>query len=96
VSDHEESIPQTFRLHQNYPNPFNPTTTIEYELPSAGVVSLKVYSILGEQVRTLVDEKQEAGRYRVSLDGEGLATGVYLCRLTAGIHALTKKIILLK
>jgi hypothetical protein len=90
------ALPQRFELSQNYPNPFNPTTTIEYELPWAEVVSLKVYNILGEEVRTLVHERKMAGRYRQSLDGKDLASGVYLCRLTAGTFTRTRKLILLR
>mgnify|MGYP001558605779 CR=1 FL=1 len=89
-------LPTGFSLEQNSPNPFNPTTTIEYELPWAEVVSLKVYNVLGEEVRTLVNETKMAGRYRQSLNGKDLASGVYLCRLTAGTFTQTRKLILMK
>jgi len=74
-------IPQTFRLEQNYPNPFNPTTTIRYSVPSSGKVHLTVFNILGEKVRTLVNEKQQAGQHTVIFNALGLASGVYIYRI---------------
>ncbi len=86
-----------FGLHQNYPNPFNPKTTIEFALPYSGVVSLKIYNILGEEVATLVSEKLAAGNYNYDWDAGGLASGVYFYRLQTerGI-VQTKKLLLLK
>ncbi|MBI2505301.1 MAG: DUF3179 domain-containing protein [Candidatus Latescibacteria bacterium] len=79
-------VPTRFSLDQNYPNPFNPTTQIEYDLPARGLVRLAVYTVLGQQVRTLVDSAREAGRYQQAwdgLDGDGnpVASGTYLYRL---------------
>jgi len=101
----EISIPNSFSLAQNYPNPFNPTTTIRYQLsavrgrPSA--VSLKIYNILGQEVRTLVDKEQAPGYYSVNWDGRNaqgreVTSGVYFYRLKVGDYAKTMKMVLLK
>jgi hypothetical protein len=87
-------VPALFRLEQNYPNPFNPTTTIRYALPRRSHVSLTVYTTLGQQVATLVNESQDAGYHDVRFDGSGLASGVYFCRLKAGGYVETKKLLL--
>ncbi len=81
-------VPSAFALAQNFPNPFNPTTTIQYALPVESRVTVKIYSILGQQVRTLVSETQKASYYRVVWDGRNafnapLASGLYFCRITA-------------
>jgi hypothetical protein len=87
----------TFKLHGNYPNPFNPTTSISYEIPENGVdVRLSVYNVLGQHVVTLVNEQQNAGRYHVNFDAASLASGVYIYRLTAGQHATTSQMTLVK
>jgi hypothetical protein len=83
-------------LAQNYPNPFNPTSTIVYSVPRAGVVSLKVYDILGKEVRTLVNEFEEPGTYSVVVQAEELASGVYFYKLQIGDFTDTKKMLLLK
>jgi len=76
-------LPNNYSLEQNYPNPFNPTTTIRYQLPNAGYVTLKVYDILGREVVTLVNEVKAAGSYSAIFDGDKLASGVYIARLIA-------------
>lgn len=88
--------PKSFSLFQNYPNPFNPATTIRYEIPKRSAVAVKVYNVLGELVRTLVDEVQQAGYYEVDFNGAGLASGVYFCRIEAGSFSQVKKMVLLK
>jgi hypothetical protein len=88
--------PIKFELHQNYPNPFNPSTTIQFDIPKAAFVTLKVYNVLGQEVATLVNEKREAGRYEVEFDGSKLTSGVYFYRLQAGSFVQTRKMILLK
>jgi hypothetical protein len=92
--------PQGFTLSQNFPNPFNPSTKIEYSLEKAGMVSLKVYNVLGHEVAILVNGRQEAGSYTVpfginrgTLD---LSSGVYFYRLETGSFVSTKRLILLK
>jgi len=92
----EHQLPTEFALRQNYPNPFNPTTIISFDLPSAGDVMLKVYDMLGREVATLVNEARPAGRYTERFDATGLASGVYLYRLTSPSHSATKKLVLLR
>ncbi len=89
-------IPQTYTLDQNYPNPFNPTTTIKYSIPGAARVTLKVYNLLGQEVATLVNENQPAGKYIALFERNTLATGVYFYKLEAGKFSETKKMLLLK
>jgi hypothetical protein len=88
--------PSMYKLSQNYPNPFNPTTTIEYQLPVAGHITLKVYDLLGREVATLVNEVQQADYYRVEFDGGRLASGVYFYRLHSGSYSATKRLMFLK
>jgi parallel beta-helix repeat protein len=88
-----------FKLFQNYPNPFNPKTIMTYSLPATGYVNLAIYNRLGQRVVTLVNNKQSAGLYSVEWDiskDNEIASGVYLCRLKAGNHVETMKMILLK
>ena len=89
-------IASTVSLSQNYPNPFNPVSTIEYSLPTAGFVSLKVYDILGREVTTLVNEKQSQGKHLVNFNGNKLSSGVYFYVLIANDIVLSKKMNLLK
>jgi hypothetical protein len=89
-------IPLTYSLEQNYPNPFNPTTTIRYQIPKEGLVTLKVYDILGAEVATLVNEEKVAGKYEVRFDASRLASGVYIYRIKANDFISTKKMVFLK
>ena len=97
-----QTRPAVFSLADNYPNPFNPTTTLQYALPQAADVALTVYNVLGQPVRTLVAERQNAGRYTVEWDatndqGHRLSSGLYFYRLQAGGDFLeVKKMLLLK
>ncbi len=90
------TVIKDFILSQNYPNPFNPTTVIEYTIPKDSHVTLKIYDVLGQEVRTLVDQDQQVGRYSVNFNGSSLASGVYFYRLVAGNHVITKKMLMLK
>jgi hypothetical protein len=92
----DAGMPRTFELGQNYPNPFNPSTVMSYQLPVASNVSLKVYDVLGREVATLVNGRQEAGRYSVSFNAASFASGVYFYRLQAGNFVQTKKMMLVK
>jgi len=92
----DRNVPLRFALEQNYPNPFNPNTTIKYELPKSSMVRLSVYDILGREVSVLVSERKNAGSYEVKFDAPGLATGVYIYRLTAGSFVQTRRMLLLK
>ncbi len=99
--DDEVQIPSAFALRQNYPNPFNPVTSIEFELPNDGNITLSVYNMLGQKVAMLVDEYSRAGVHTVKWDGRNdlgqlVSTGVYLYRINAGNFNATKKMILLK
>ena len=90
-------IPQVFSLSQNYPNPFNPSTTIDYNLPVDGKVSLKVYDLLGREVEVLVNEFVNAGYYSVSFNKDNaFAGGVYFYRLHSQSFTDTKRMILVK
>lgn len=92
-----EALPTGFALRQNYPNPFNPTTTIEFAIPKSGLVTLKVYDALGREVATLVDGVKNASEYyKVEFDGSGLASGMYIYKLTVDNHQAIRKMILMK
>jgi hypothetical protein len=91
-----KSLPIAYSLGQNYPNPFNPTTLIEYSLPTAGQVSLAIYDVLGREVATLVNERQESGYYETEWDATGVSSGVYFYRIQAGDYADMKKLVLMK
>jgi len=101
VAAHVASLPREYSLSQNRPNPFNLETVISYQLPSGGHVSLKIYNIQGQLVRTLVSEYHDAGVHTITWDGKNdqgqeIASGVYLYRLEAGNYSNTKKMSLLK
>jgi hypothetical protein len=83
-------------LCQNYPNPFNPTTYINYSIKATGLVTLKVYDMLGTEVASLVNEIKEAGNYSVTFNAENLPSGIYFYTLTSGAFRETKKLNLLK
>jgi hypothetical protein len=88
-------LPLTFELRQNYPNPFNPTTVVSWQLPVSSHVRLVIYDLLGREVATLVNEVRAPGAYHITWNAAGLASGVYLYRLTAGSFSETKKMLLL-
>ncbi|MDP2303958.1 MAG: GLUG motif-containing protein [Ignavibacteria bacterium] len=91
------NIPTEFALYQNYPNPFNPSTTIKYALPMDSKVVLEVYNIVGQKVKTLINnENKEAGYHQVNFNANELATGIYIYRLTANNFTSTKKFVLMK
>ena len=89
------SLPR-ISLDQNYPNPFNPQTQISYEQPSAGFITLKIYNLLGAQIHTLVNQREETGQHTVSFDGSLPPSRVYFYRLQKGNHVETRKMILLR
>ncbi len=88
--------PDIFYLFQNYPQPFNPATTIKYQIPEFSFVTVKVFDLLGNEIVTLVNEKKLKGIYEVSFSADGLASGVYIYKLTAGNFTTSKKLIILK
>lgn len=78
----ENEIPQKFTLMQNYPNPFNPSTTIEYRIPQDGLVTLKVFDLLGNEIATLINKHMSAGNYSAKFNGSEYSSGLYFARLT--------------
>jgi len=96
VGPDRPGLPGTFSLSQNYPNPFNPSTRIDFTLPAAGHVRLKVYNLFGEEVRTLLDGMQFAGTHHVLFDGSNLPSGVYIYRLIAGHFSGSGRMALVK
>jgi hypothetical protein len=88
------TIPKDFALFQNYPNPFNPTTVINYQLPVTGHVVIKVYDVLGRQIETLVNGRQNAGNYSLTFDAGNLSSGVYYYSLQTAREAITRKMVL--
>lgn len=91
-----DAIVSKFELQQNYPNPFNPTTTIRFSVPENGMVSLKVYNVLGQLVANLINQELKSGSYEVDFNGFNLSSGIYLYKLSTGNYEATKKMMLLK
>lgn len=91
-----EVQPDRITLEQNYPNPFNPVTNIGFRIGDYGLVNLRIFDLLGREVATLVDEERPAGSYTVSFDAAGLASGVYLYRLTAGSTSLMRRMVVVR
>ncbi len=89
-------LPEDYILKQNYPNPFNPSTKIEYSIPEASFVQLRVYNILGNEVAILVNEEQPVGTYRADFTAGDLASGIYIAQLKAGNFSKTIKMSFLK
>lgn len=96
VAPPAHNTPVSFRLFQNYPNPFNPSTDISYQLPARSFVTLRVYHILGEKLRTLVSMGQSPGVHSVAFNAVNLPSGVYFYRIQAGNYTATKKLMLVK
>jgi hypothetical protein len=98
----KSEIPQEFLLHPNFPNPFNPITTIKYDLAKTGKVELKIYNVLGQEVRTLIaNQIQETGKYTISWDGRDnsgkmVSSGMYIYRLRTNDFVKSRKMILIK
>jgi len=106
VTNEQNDQITTFTLNQNYPNPFNPTTKIKFTIPQTfdplqggargGLVTLKVYNILGKEIATLVNEELPAGEHEVTFDASNLPSGIYIYQLNAGKFVQTNKMIYLK
>jgi photosystem II stability/assembly factor-like uncharacterized protein len=95
-----QQLPRSFELFQNYPNPFNPLTSIEYRLSKRSRVQLDIFDLLGRTIATPVHSVQESGSYKIVWNGENtlgefVASGIYICRLTAGEYSITKKMVLI-
>ncbi len=96
VQDVDDRIPAEFALKQNYPNPFNPTTHLRFQIAELGLVSLKVFDMLGREVATLVKELKSPGEYDIEFNAGALSSGIYFYRLTSGNFSATKKLVLMK
>ena len=96
VENNNSNIPKDYSLSQNYPNPFNPQTSIKFTLPKRENVTLKVYNVLGAEIKTLAEGIHNAGEYNLIFDGSDLSSGIYLYRLTAGGFTKTRKMMLVK
>jgi type IX secretion system substrate protein len=92
----ESKMQESFELLQNYPNPFNPITQIKYKIPKAGNIKIDVYDLLGEKIKTLVNEYKNAGEHSIEFHGEGLPSGIYFYRISSENYSKTKKMVLLK
>jgi len=90
------TTPTGYVLEQNFPNPFNPTTTINFSLPVSGTATLTVFDMLGREVRTLLNERRDAGSHSVRFNAQGLPSGVYFYQLRSGSYIATKKMIVLE
>ena len=95
VNDNTGS-PVRFELAQNYPNPFNPSTVIKYSIPQSGLVTLKVYDVLGNEVKTLVCGVQAQGEHTINFNAGGLSSGIYFYTIKAGTYTQTRKMMLVK
>jgi type IX secretion system substrate protein len=95
IISHNEKIPDEFKLYQNYPNPFNPSTTIKYDIPMDGNISLRIYDILGREVYSM-NEFKRAGSYEYKFSGENFASGLYYYRIESEGFVETKKMVLIK
>ncbi len=96
VLENHNDLPRKYILRQNYPNPFNPTTKINYSVPKASFVNIKVYDIMGRVITTLVNKEKQFGNYEVKFDGSKLPSGIYFYKMQADNFSETKKFILLK
>ena len=100
-NDVEQLGPTKFTLQQNYPNPFNPVTNITYDIPEATDVTLEIYNVMGQRVRTLAQGNHEPGRYQIVWSatndiGQALSSGMYIYRIQAGDFVSVKKLVLMK
>jgi hypothetical protein len=101
LADNAAEIPKTYALHQNHPNPFNPSTTMQFDLPERGEVTLKIYNSVGQLVRTLVSGEYEVGAHKIIWDardnsGVQMASGVYLAVFKAGEVQQVRRVVLMR
>ena len=88
--------PTAFQLYQNHPNPFNPATSIDYSIAGESFVQLRIYDLLGREIKTLVNQKMPAGKHTVRLDADGLISGIYIYKIKAGDFEKVKRMIVIK
>ena len=96
IENNYDVVVSDYTLEQNYPNPFNPSTTIRFTIPESGLVTLKVYNLLGEEAAELINSEMTAGAYNYNFNASSLTSGIYFYSLQAGNFSVTKKMILLK
>ena len=96
VKDAVDPQPSAYQLNQNYPNPFNPSTVISYSIPRGGLVTVKVYNMIGQEVETLVNQFQSSGSHQVTFNGRSLSSGVYFYRINSENFNMVRKMVLLK
>ena len=96
IPSKQQVIPSDFSLSQNYPNPFNPVTKINFAIQKQGLVTLKVYDMLGREVASLLNETKAAGHYTVEFDASKLSSGIYFYKLQTGSFTSIKKMVLVK
>ncbi|NUM72650.1 MAG: T9SS type A sorting domain-containing protein, partial [Ignavibacteriaceae bacterium] len=89
-------LPFEFSLEQNYPNPFNPSTMITFALPEESEVQVRLYDVLGQQIKVLCDGVKKAGRHNIVFESDGLSGGVYIYTMNAGNFSSAKKMVFLK
>ncbi len=89
-------VPAVYELGQNYPNPFNPSTVIDFSIPESGLVTMKIFNILGQEVAELVNDVKAAGSYNVSFDASNLTSGMYIYKIQSGNFSATRKMLLIK
>ena len=94
--DVDLTSPQNYKLDQNYPNPFNPSTTISFDLPQAENVKLTLYNLLGQKIRTFLNEFKSSGKHTINFYGSDLTCGIYIYRIEAGTYTQARKMTLLK
>ena len=96
VNERPNTLPSSFKLFQNYPNPFNPSTRIDFQIPKTGLVSLKIYDLLGNEVATLLNRELSPGSYHLTWNGGNAASGVYYCRLVTATFTDVRKMMLMR
>jgi len=101
ISAEVKLVPGVFALHQNYPNPFNPLTEIQFDIPSATQINVSIFNLMGQKVKTLVNEQVAPGYHAVQWDGTNengfsVSTGMYFYTLNTGNHSAMKKMLFLK
>ena len=96
INPNNTTVPVDFILEQNYPNPFNPNTVINYSVPKSAFVTIKIYDLLGREVKTLISKQHNTGNYTETFDGSGLSSGIYYYTMNADEYYETKKMVLVK
>jgi hypothetical protein len=96
VSQHPLLVPLSYEFKQAYPNPFNPSCQLEFQIPQKGFVEIELYNLLGQKVKSLMSSELMAGQHRIIIEGAGLSSGTYICRIHSDNYIASQKIVLLK